>query len=136
MIDEKRDTEVEGGRFSNAVLEEFHSPYGMETIFDPDGYSKVTGGCGDTFEVFLRLREDGTIHMAFRTDGCIPTVACGSMLSRIVRGRTVPEAEKTTEEELISALGGLPSDHLHCATLAVDVLFKAILDMQTRSAKE
>ncbi|MDG6225528.1 MAG: iron-sulfur cluster assembly scaffold protein [Candidatus Thermoplasmatota archaeon] len=116
--------------YSDKVLEEYHSPYGMETLFDPDGHAVVEGVCGDTIEMFLRLDEEKLLHMSYRTDGCIATVACCSMLSKIILGRAPKEAESIREEDLVEALGGLPSDHLHCATLAVDTFFKALLELQ------
>jgi nitrogen fixation protein NifU and related proteins len=121
------------GRFSDKVLEEYCSPYGLETLYDPEGYAKIEGDCGDTIEVFLKRDRDGGLIMAYRTDGCAPTIACCSMLSRMVRGRNPKAAEAITKEELIDALGGLPEDHLHCAELALSTFFKALLDMQLRT---
>jgi len=120
------------GPFSERVMEEYGSPYGFETLYDPDGHAEVKGSCGDSIEIFLVSGSDGRLRMAFRTDGCIPTVACGSMLCRMVKGRTPKEALELTEDDLIEALGGLPEDHRHCATLAIDTLFKALLDLETR----
>ncbi|MCU0800083.1 MAG: iron-sulfur cluster assembly scaffold protein [Candidatus Thermoplasmatota archaeon] len=119
--------------YSETVMEEYYSPYGMEKLFGPDGYAKVRGACGDTMEVFLKLDEVQRVHMGFLSDGCIATVACGSMLSKMVRDRTVEEVLNMTEEDLISALGGLPDDHRHCATLTLDTMFKALLDLMTRN---
>lgn len=115
---------------SDKVLEEYHSPYGMETLFEPDAHAIIEGACGDTIEMFLKLDKENILHMSYRTDGCIATVACCSMLSKTVLGRTPQEAESIREEDLVEALGGLPSDHLHCATLAVDTFFKALLKLQ------
>lgn len=120
--------------YSDKVLEEYHSPYGMETLFDPDGHAVVNGSCGDTIEMFLKLDGEGKLHMAYRTDGCIATVACCSMLSKTVLGMAPDQARSLSEEDLVEALGGLSSDHLHCATLALDTFFKALLVLETRLA--
>jgi nitrogen fixation NifU-like protein len=120
-------------RFSDTVLEEVSSPFGMERLFEPDGYAMISGGCGDTMEVFLRLHGQERIHMSFLTDGCIATVACGSMLSKLVKDKTVGDVLGFVEEDIISALGGLPEDHRHCATLTLDTLFKALLDLMTKN---
>ena len=79
-------------------------------------------------EFYLRL-EGSTIREAmFVTDGCGPSVACGSMLTTMVQGMALDEANRITAEDLLAALDGLPEDSRHCATLAVDTLRRSIAD--------
>jgi nitrogen fixation NifU-like protein len=115
---------LEGERalFSAKVLAEARQPRNMGVMLDPDGHALLLGPCGDTMEMFLRIRDSRIEIAAFMTDGCGPTVACGSMLTRMVRGRSLAEAAAIEAADLITALDGLPPEHIHCATLAVHTL--------------
>lgn len=112
--------------FSAKVVEEFYHPQNMGVMMKPDGYGCVTGPCGDTMEMYLRLAEGRIVKAAFMTDGCGATVACGSMLTRMAEGRTPEEAAAITPEALTAALDGLPEEHAHCALLAVNTLQAAL----------
>lgn len=78
-------------------------------------------------EITLRLTDGRVEEARFMTDGCGPTVACGSMLSSMVEGLSAEEATRVKVTDLIDALGGLPEENTHCAKLAVDTLLKAIM---------
>lgn len=112
--------------FSDKVVDEFYHPHNMGLMMGPDGCGSVLGLCGDTMEIYLRLDGQRIVKAAFITDGCGATVACGSMLTQLVEGRSLEEAAAVTPEDLIQALDGLPEDHAHCAVLAVDTLRAAI----------
>jgi len=64
----------------------------------------------------------------YLTDGCYATMACGGMLTRMIKGMTLSEALNLNAEALIAALGGLPKGHIHCADLAVKTLLKVVQD--------
>jgi nitrogen fixation NifU-like protein len=112
--------------FSAKVLQEARQPRNVGVMLDPDGHALLLGPCGDTMEMFLRIRDSRIQIAAFMTDGCGPTVACGSMLTRMVRGRSLAEAAAIEAADLITALDGLPPEHIHCATLAVHTLRQAM----------
>lgn len=114
--------------FSAKVLEEARQPHNMGIMDNADGYGLVFGPCGDTMEIFLRLNGKRIEKVAFMTDGCGPTVACGSRLTRMVQGKSLAEAAIIEAAEVIIALDGLPAEHIHCATLAVNTLQQAIAD--------
>ncbi len=118
--------EREQALFSARVLAESRQPQHVGLMDDPDGYGLVFGPCGDTMEMFLRLNGERIEGMSFMTDGCGPTVACGSMLTRMALGKSLAEAAALEAEEVIIALDGLPAEHVHCATLAVNTLHQAI----------
>ena len=75
-----------------------------------------------TLKIFNEIIKDSR----FWTDGCGPSIACGNMLSRMIIGKNIQYAKKITSSQLLKALEGLPKDHQHCATLAVNTLQKAI----------
>jgi nitrogen fixation NifU-like protein len=112
--------------FSAKVLAEAREPYRLGVMDEFDGYGLVVGPCGDTMEFFLRRDGERIERISFMTDGCGPTVACGSMLSRMVQGRRLAEAAAIEAANVILALDGLPPEHIHCATLAVNTLQQAI----------
>lgn len=118
--------EREEALYSAKVLAEVRQPHNMGVTGYADGYGLVFGPCGDTMEFFLLLDGEQIKKATFMTDGCGPTVACGSMLTRMVEGKTLDEAAAIEAAELIVALDGLPPEHLHCATLAVNTLHQAV----------
>lgn len=112
--------------YSAKVIEEFYNPKNLGRMSVPDARGIVHGWCGDTMEVYLRLNGARIEEATFMTDGCGPTVACGSVLTTMVRGMSLEEAGEITPENLIAALDGLPEESLHCAELAVSTLREAI----------
>jgi nitrogen fixation NifU-like protein len=117
--------------YSGAVLEEARHPHNLGALLDPDGHAVVLGSCGDTMEMFLRINGSRIEVATFGTDGCGPTVACGSMLTRMVQGMTLDQAGAVDGADLILALDGLPAEHVHCATLAVEALREAIANRRS-----
>ncbi|NIA03085.1 MAG: iron-sulfur cluster assembly scaffold protein [Nitrospirae bacterium] len=116
--------------FSEKVVEEYNSPKNVGKMEKPDAYAILKGWCGDTMEIYLKM-EHGIEHeivadISFMTDGCGATIACGSMLTSMVKGKSVDEIEAITEDDLIAVLDGLPEENLHCAHLAVITLENAL----------
>ena len=118
--------EQERALYSAKVIEEAHNPKNLGRVSKPDVYGIVHGWCGDTMEIYLRLNGHKIVEATFMTDGCGPSLACGSRLTTMVRGMSLEEAGKIRPENLIAALDGLPDESLHCAELAVSTLQEAI----------
>ena len=116
--------------FSPRVIEEYLHPRHLEKLDQPDGSATVTGSCGDTMVMGLKIRDGRIAEIGFLTDGCGPTVACGSVLSQMARSKTLDQALDIAVHRLLKELGGLPDSHLHCARLAVDTLQTAIQNYQ------
>jgi len=114
--------------YSEKVIERWLSPRNMGTIEDPQGYGKITGPCGDTMEIFLRINKDTIIEAKFLTDGCVTTLASGSMATELAVRKTISEALKIGQQTILENLGGLPPESEHCALLASDTLKKALRD--------
>jgi nitrogen fixation NifU-like protein len=125
--------EYERATFSDTVLQEARHPRNLGAMLEPDGYAFVHGSCGDSMEIFLRVRDLRIEVAAFLTDGCGPTVACGSMLTKMAWGKSLAGAEAIEAADLIAALDGLPPAHIHCATLAVQTLQEAMADYWQRT---
>jgi nitrogen fixation NifU-like protein len=114
--------------FSAKVLAEARQPQNMGVMDEADGYGLVFGSCGDTMEFFVRLNGGRIEEVSFMTDGCGPTVACGSMVTQMAQDKSLAEAAAIEAAEVILALDGLPPEHVHCATLAVSTLHQALAD--------
>lgn len=117
----------EGG-FTNEFLTHAYTPQNVGVLTVPDGYGAPKGACGDTLEIGLKVRDDVIDQAVFLTDGCAHTIACGSVITGLARGRTVTDALDLTAEDVAAELGGLPRDHVHCARLAVTTLKLAVKD--------
>jgi nitrogen fixation NifU-like protein len=122
--------------FSAKVREEARQPHNMGVIDPADGYGLAFGSCGDTMEFFLTLEGERIREAYFMTDGCGPTVACGSMVTRLAQGKRLVVADAIEAAEVIVALDGLPPEHVHCATLAVNSLQLAIADCRASKGKD
>jgi len=111
--------------YSSIVIKEWMNPSNVGKI-KSNACAIVTGTCGDTMEVYLNIRDGVIKNASFLTDGCGATIACGSMLTKLVKGLSIEEAKKLDNDFLIKKLGGLPEENVHCATLAILTLKKAI----------
>ena len=120
--------EEENATFSKKVLQEYRNPQNVGRIIKPDGFAILTGPCGDTMEFYILANNDKIKEINFMTDGCGPSIACGSMATRLAQGKTVNEAIKITNQDILDALDGLPEENIHCAKLAADTLHNAILN--------
>jgi nitrogen fixation NifU-like protein len=112
--------------YSEKTIDHFLNPRNLSEIPAPDGFGRITGPCGDTMEIRLKVRDDRIINASFWTDGCGPSIASGSVVTELAKGKSVLEARKITQQDVLDALGGLPEDNLHCALLAADTLKDAI----------
>lgn len=102
------------------------TPLNVGVIPQADGQAHFTGSCGDSLELYLRIKDNKISDVRFLTDGCVHTVACGSALTELIQGMDVSLAAKVGFLEVEEAVGGLPDDHRHCASLAADCLAEAL----------
>jgi len=101
----------------------------MGSFEHPNLSGKVRGCCGDSMQIDLLIEGDMIKNACYSTDGCSATMACGGMLTRLLRGKTLAQAVELKPETLIHALGGLPKQHIHCANLAIKTM-RATLERQ------
>ncbi len=105
-----------------------NNPWNMGLIPDADGKATGVGGCGDSIDICLSIRNNAISSIRQVPHGCVYTVACGSAVSQLVCGKNLEDALKVTPGDVAEELGGLPDDHMHCASLAVNTLGEAIDD--------
>ncbi len=102
-----------------------------ERLHNPDAYGKNTGDCGDSIEIFLTVKEERILTVAFVIDGCLNTRACAAMLGDLIEGGTLNRAWKITPDDIAHELETLPEESYHCAELAVGALYQALARYRT-----
>jgi nitrogen fixation NifU-like protein len=105
-----------------------NQPRNMGAIPKAEGKATGVGICGDSIEISLSILNQAIVNIGQIPHGCIYTVACGSAVSQLVSGKSLEDALGVTPEAVAAELGGLPEDHMHCASLAVNTLGEAIED--------
>jgi len=115
--------------YSDKVMDHFSNPRNVGEIEAADGVGEVGNPqCGDIMRFYLKV-EDGIIQDAkFKTFGCGAAIATSSMVTEMVKGKTLSEAQKISNEAVAEALDGLPPIKMHCSNLAADALHEAIKD--------
>ena len=113
--------------YSDAFKDHLANPRRAGQLTDATAVAEQTNHvCGDRLRLALRLR-DGRIEAArFLAYGCPPTLACGSVLAEMIEGMTMEAAARVTRQEIVRALGGLPSRKQHAAALAIETLRAAL----------
>jgi len=122
--------------YSDIVLREARSPSHVGRMPVADAHGLVHGWCGDTMECYLRFAGEAIEEATFVTDGCGATLACGSMLCKMVTGMRLEEAEWVLPDDLVEVLGGLPEESIHCADLAVSTLHNALFNWRVSQMQE
>lgn len=122
--------------YSEKVMDHFTNPRNVGEVKDANGVGEVGNAtCGDIMRITLKI-EDKTIRdIKFRTFGCGAAIATSSMVTEMVKGKTIEEALQVTNKAVAEALGGLPPVKMHCSNLAADALHKAIEDYRARKDK-
>jgi nitrogen fixation NifU-like protein len=114
--------------YSETVVDHAMNPRNVGSMENADGFASITGPCGDTMEIWLRVRNDSVVEASFMTDGCGTTIAAGSMVTEMAKENSVRQAQKISQQDVLSALGGLPEESEHCALLAANTLREAVKD--------
>lgn len=121
--------------YSKKVLEHIRHPKNMGEIKNPDGVATVGNPvCGDIMRLYIKIgreskragEQEYIKDVKFQTLGCGAAIATSSMITTMVKGKLLSEAEKITKQAIAEALGGLPTTKLHCSVLAADALKRAI----------
>jgi len=114
--------------YSEIAIDHAMNPRNVGDIENADGFAKIVGSCGDTMEVWLKVKDDIITESSFMTDGCGTSIASGSMVTEMAKEKSIIEAQKLNQQDVLSALDGLPEESQHCALLAANTLKAAIRD--------
>lgn len=119
--------------YSQKVMDHFMNPRNVGEIADADGVGmEGNPTCGDAMQIFIKVENDRIVDAKFRTFGCGAAIAVSSMITEMVKGKTLDEALAISKEAVAQELGGLPPQKMHCSNLGADALRKAIEDYRAR----
>ena len=120
--------------YSEKVMEHFRNPRNVGEIEDADGIGEVgNASCGDIMKIYLKVENDVIEDVKFQTFGCGSAIATSSMVTEMVMGKTLEEAENVTNKAVAEALDGLPPTKMHCSNLAADALHDAIKNYREKN---
>ncbi len=119
--------------YSPKVMDHFMNPRNVGEMPDADGVGmEGNPTCGDAMQLFIKVENDRIVDAKFRTFGCGAAIAVSSMITEMVKGKTLDEAMSMSKEAVAAELGGLPPQKMHCSNLGADALKKAIEDYRSK----
>lgn len=122
--------------YSEKVMDHFTNPRNVGEITDADGIGEVGNAkCGDIMRIYLDVENDIIKDVKFKTFGCGAAVATSSMVTEMVKGKTLDEALAVSNAAVAEALDGLPPVKMHCSNLAADAVHAAIKDYREKHQK-
>jgi nitrogen fixation NifU-like protein len=123
--------------YTQKVMDHFMNPRNVGRIDLANGVGEVGNTvCGDVMHIEIKVTDNIIEDIKFTTFGCAAAIATSSMVTELVKGKTLQEAEKITNKAVAEALDGLPPIKMHCSNLAADALHEAILDYLKKEAKD
>ncbi len=120
--------------YTDKVMDHFMNPRNVGEIAEADGVGQVGNPvCGDVMRIYIKLDESGRIaDVKFKTFGCGAAIATSSMITELVKGKTLEDALAISNRTVADALGGLPPRKMHCSNLAADALLAAVNDYRAK----
>ncbi|MGD0276702.1 MAG: Fe-S cluster assembly scaffold protein NifU [Syntrophales bacterium] len=119
--------------YSEKVMDHFRNPRNVGEIENPDGVGRVGNPvCGDIMELYIKVKDDVIVDAKFKTFGCGAAIATSSMVTELIKNKTIEEASSISNRAVAEALGGLPPIKMHCSVLAEEALTKAIEDYKSK----
>ncbi len=123
--------------YSKTVMEHFRNPHNYGKMEDPDGFGRVGNPqCGDEMIIYIKVKDNVIVDVKFETFGCVAAIASSSITTDLIKGKTIEEALKITNKDVVNELGGLPAIKTHCSVLAEDGIKAAIEDYKKKKLKE
>ncbi len=124
--------------YNERVIKEFSNPQNVGEMKDANAVGTVGNAtCGDIMKIFMKINDDGVIEdVSFQTFGCGTAIATSYVATSMIKGKTVDEALKITNQQVVDELGGLPAQKLHCSVLAEEAIKAAINDYLTNYKKQ
>jgi nitrogen fixation NifU-like protein len=108
------------------VYKRWRNPVHLEKMDDPSSWAALTGSCGDTITIYLRIENDMVSKARFETTGCGSSQVSGEVACEYAQGKTVEQAGMLDGKDVLETLGGLPEENEHCAYLAAETLREAV----------
>ncbi len=119
--------------YNETVLQHYRNPKNVGEIENADGVGVfMSDFCGDITKFWIKVEDGIIVDAKYRTQGCAASVACGSVLTELVKNKSIEETMNITKDEIVNLLDGLPEKKIHCSVLADDALKDAIRDYFSR----
>lgn len=119
--------------YSEKVMDHFMNPRNVGELSDADGVgTEGNPTCGDVMKIFIKVEDEKIVDAKFKTFGCGASIAVSSMVTEMIKGKSVDEALTISKEAVANELGGLPPQKMHCSNLGADALKKAIEDYKVK----
>ncbi|MFH1380242.1 MAG: Fe-S cluster assembly scaffold protein NifU [bacterium] len=123
--------------YNTKVMEHFQNPHNVGEIPDADGIGNVGNPvCGDIMRLYIKVKNDIIIDAKFKTFGCGAAIATSSMVTDLVKGKSIADALQISNQAVAEALGGLPKIKMHCSVLAQGALHSAINDYLLKQGRK
>ncbi|MFC1871560.1 Fe-S cluster assembly scaffold protein NifU [Chloroflexota bacterium] len=120
--------------YNEKVMEHFRNPRNVGEMENPDGVGHVGNPvCGDIMELYIKVNDNNITDAKFKTFGCGAAIATSSMVTELVKGKSISEALEISNRAVAEALDGLPPVKMHCSVLAEEALKSAIEDYLSKS---
>ena len=115
--------------YSDKVLDHFSNPRNVGELENADGVGEVGNAkCGDIMKMYLKIKDDVIEDAKFKTFGCGAAIATSSMATDMIKGSTIEDALKLSNQAVVEALDGLPASKIHCSVLAEQAVKAALAD--------
>lgn len=122
--------------YSDKVVEHYSNPRNVGKIENASGVGEVGNPvCGDIMKMFIKVENNIITDVKFKTFGCGAAIATSSISTEMIKGKTIEEALKLSNTDVVNELGGLPPVKLHCSVLAEEAIHEAIADYLRKEGK-
>ena len=122
--------------YSKKVMDHFRNPLNAGQMDNPDAIGIVgNASCGDILKIYLKIDNDVITNASFQTFGCAAAIASSSVATEMLKGKTLEEALKITNYEVVEKLEGLPPQKIHCSVLAEEAIKLAVEDYKTKKSQ-
>ena len=124
-------------QYTDKVMDHFTHPRNVGEIADASGIGNVGNPiCGDVMRMYIKVEKDVIVDVKFKTFGCGAAISTSSMVTEMVKGKSIEEALKISNKAVAEALGGLPAVKMHCSVLAEQALRSALADYYRKIGKD
>ena len=123
--------------YSDKVMDHFTNPRNVGKMDNADGVGEVGNAkCGDIMRIFIKVEDDIITDVKFNTFGCASAIATSSMATEMIKGKSIKEALELSNQAVVEALDGLPTNKIHCSVLAEEAVRAAVKDYYDRNGIE
>lgn len=123
--------------YNAKVLETFANPKNVGEIENASGVGTVgNASCGDIMQVFLKIEDDKIVDAKFKTFGCAAAIASSDTACEMIKGKSIEDALKIKNSDVVETLEGLPPQKIHCSVLAEEAIAEAIKDYRAKQANK